>query len=74
MAKHIKSRLIIINWLLSLLLLTYNGGSLILTLFVSAYFSFASWLLLHNKENIITEVKEMDGKIDRLIAKFTINN
>lgn len=69
-----KSQLIIVNWLLSLLLLTYNGNSLILTFIVASNFSLACYLLLHNKKNIAAEIKRMDRKIDRLIRKYEVNS
>lgn len=68
-----KSQLIIANWLLSFLFLTYNGGSIILTFLVVAYFSLASYLLIHYKQKIVKEITKMDRKISRLISRFEVN-
>lgn len=68
-----KSQLIIANWLLSFLFLAYNGDSIILTFLVVAYFSLASYLLIHYKQKIVKEIAKMDRKISRLISRFEVN-
>lgn len=65
-----KTKLIIANWLFSLLLLTYNGDSLILTLITAAYFCFSCVLLNRNDEAVEKEVERINRKIMMLASNL----
>lgn len=58
-----KAKLIIANWLFSLLLLTYNGDNLILTLAVATYFCIACALINQNHTEVEKEVNRMEKRI-----------
>lgn len=67
-----KSRLILANWLLSVLLITYDGDSIILTLLAASYFSLACYLLVRCKKDIAVEIKKMEHALDALINRFAL--
>ena len=60
--------LIIVNWLFSFVLLTYNGDSLILAFFVVAYFSVACMLLNKYNRQVYKLLDRMNSRIDNLLS------
>lgn len=64
-----KYRLIILNWLFALLLLTYNGCSLILTLVVFVYFALSSFTLIRNQRGVEAEIRRAERKMMLKIRK-----
>ncbi|GEM_PF-3752466 len=64
-----KYRLLILNWLFALLLLTYNGDSLILTFVVFAYFALCTFTLIRNQRGVEAEIRRAERKMILKIRK-----
>lgn len=63
-----KAYMLIANWLVSFLFLSYSGDSLIIAFLVTAYFAFSCYGLTKNYRMVYRRLYAMNRYIDKLIG------